>query len=332
MQIWTIETLKLPLKFNWKISRNTSEFKENFIITIQENNFSGQGEVAFNIRYGETKEKILDEFACFSKLYNKQKLFGDQDVKWLQENNSLSSSLKMGIHQAYINLLLKRENKTLSDILKIKIPINLTTSFSIPIIAEQEISEFISKNKLSDYPFIKLKINGFKSVSLVNKLLASYNGKIRIDANEGFLNYKEVLNFINQLSDLNNIEFIEQPLPSSLDKEMIFLKGKCNVDFIADESITFNQELKELSKYFDGVNIKLMKSGTLTTAITQIQTAKKLGLKVMLGCMIETSLGISFAYALGNDVDYIDLDGFLLIKEDPFLLLKEEKGIISLRV
>ena len=143
---------------------------------------------------------------------------------------------------------------------------------------------------------------------------------------------KKVLNFIKRISQISKIDFIEQPLPARLNHEMIYLKGKCGVEFIADESITYDEDLSKLSLYFDGVNIKLMKSGTIRNAKKQLEKAKKLGLKTMLGCMIETSLGISFAYSLAKDVDYLDLDGFILIEDEPFQLLNEDKGLISLKV
>ena len=229
MQIWSIVSIKLALKFNWKISRNTSLFKENYIISLSENNIIGQGEVAFNIRYGESKESILEEFAWFCEQYNYKRVFNRNDLIWLEECKQISASLKMGINQAFYNFLCKKENISIEDILEVERPEAVISSFSIPILPEIDLADFLLRYNLLNYPFLKIKINGLKSVPLVNKLLSCYQGMIRIDANEGFYDYQEVLNFIKRISQISKIDFIEQPLPARLNHEMIYLKVKCGV-------------------------------------------------------------------------------------------------------
>jgi L-Ala-D/L-Glu epimerase len=326
MQIWSISKLKLPLKFDWKISRNTSLHKVNFIVRLEQDGTVGKGEVAFNIRYGETEFKILEDFRFFCNIFGENKDFTEKDLTWLLESKELCSSLKMGINQAFYHV----NQETHNEMINLEIPDSLITSFSIPIIDTNDVDTFLADNNLYDYPFLKLKISGSDSLPLMNKLSEVFQGKIRIDANEGFKSAEEVSKFIDNFKDLSKIEFIEQPLPSSMNKEMIYLKGKFDVDFIADESITEQENISELAEFFDGINIKLMKSGTIENAIGQLNEARQYNLKTMLGCMIETSLSISLAYKIGGDVDFIDLDGFLLIKEDPYKLLFENKGLITM--
>ena len=149
MQNWTISIIKLELKFDWKISRNTSRFKENFIIKVEDTEFGnfGHGEVAFNIRYNESKEKVLDGFTFFCDLFGKKNPFNHNGLKWLDETSELCHSLKMGINQAFVNLKIKQsKNSNIACYLGVSVPQSLQTSFSIPIIDKNEVSKFLIDN------------------------------------------------------------------------------------------------------------------------------------------------------------------------------------------
>ena len=115
-----------------------------------------------------------------------------------------------------------------------------------------------------------------------------------------------------------NIVMIEQPLPAKRFEDLAWLRERTPLPLVADEDLTCAQDLRALADVYDGVNIKLMKIGGLQPAMQMIHTAKSLGLKVMLGCMIESSLGITAAAHLSPLANWIDLDGSLLLREDPF--------------
>jgi L-alanine-DL-glutamate epimerase-like enolase superfamily enzyme len=108
------------------------------------------------------------------------------------------------------------------------------------------------------------------------------------------------------------------------------LKKTCPFDLIADESIEDQGDFDFLKTQFHGVNMKLMKAGGYLNGLKILNSAREKGLKTMVGCMIESSLGIYSAYNLASNVDYLDLDGFIIIKDDPFNLLVEENGYIKL--
>ena len=333
MQNWEIRELHLPLKFNWKISRNESLTKTNFLVTLFENQIVGMGEIAFNVRYGESADRIVEEFAWFKSELVKRGPLSRENSDWLYLNDQISSSFKMGICQALTHLNCQLSNKSIDQYLNLKSPDFLKTSFSIPIIRPSELNDFLKINNLRNYPSLKLKIKGDESFELLKTLLEIYDGKVRIDANEGFKSASEVTKFFKSLGPefIKRIEFVEQPLPVSLNSEMVNLKDSLNLIFIADESITNESDIKNLSVFFDGVNIKLMKSGSLKNAMRQIAAAKEHGMKILIGCMIETSLSLRFAYALAAGAEFLDLDGFLLIKNDPFDFLQEKNGLISLK-
>ena len=148
---------------------------------------------------------------------------------------------------------------------------------------------------------------------------------IRIDANEGWKSKEEALEKIQWLEKLN-VEFIEQPMPADLIKETAWLKERSILPIIADEAVKTVAEIPAIVHAYDGINIKLMKSGGIQEALKMIALAKKSNLKIMLGCMIESSLAISAAAHLASLADWLDLDGNLLIDNDSFTGVKVKKG------
>ncbi|MBG08778.1 MAG: dipeptide epimerase [Halobacteriovoraceae bacterium] len=323
--IWKINKLKLDLKFPWKIARGECSEKTNFIVELGDEKFKGKGEVAFNKRYDESEDKIQVGFEAFlkskpSEIDSVKKLYHCLD------NLEIPSSLRFGIESAFYDYISRVSGKNVFELLGINSIRTLPTSFSIPIMKVEEISKFVKKYQLNRFKFLKLKIGEEESEEKIKELMRNFEGQIRLDANESFNNPDEVIKFVESIDEIDRIQFIEQPLPAHLHDDALYLKKNLNLEIIADESLT-DQEITDYYKNrFDGINVKLMKSGGYLKAIKQINDSKKLGLKVMVGCMIETSLSISAAMVIAKGADYIDLDGCLLIKEDPFSFLGEENG------
>ena len=139
------------------------------------------------------------------------------------------------------------------------------------------------------------------------------NVRLRVDANEGWTDLNEFMRFQESLKGMN-IELIEQPFPSTMVSEYKELKKMTPYKLLADESIEDVGDFSELSKQFHAVNIKLMKTGSLLKAKKLLDEAKKNNMTAMMGCMIETTIGISYGMLFGGMVEYVDLDGFLLFK------------------
>lgn len=324
--IWNIEQKKLPLRFTWKISRNSSDEKTNLFIKLVDSGFESFGEVAPNIRYGETVESILNQFEDFKNKYNKDIKNIDEFTTFLDSLN-LFHSLRFGIESAYINLQCKIKNITPAEYFNLELPTDIATSFSVPIVEISEIKDFISI--LKRFKSLKIKVNAETGLDMIKEVVKYTDQKLRIDGNEAWNNVDELIKFIEEIKDYN-IEFIEQPMPSKLVEEYKYLKPLCPFDLIADESIEDKGDYSELKQQFHGVNMKLMKAGGYINGLKILNEARKNNLKTMIGCMIETSLGIYSAYNLSSGVDYLDLDGFLIIKDDPFKLVKEEDGLLYL--
>jgi L-alanine-DL-glutamate epimerase-like enolase superfamily enzyme len=324
---WTIKEIELPLKFTWNISRNSSDIKRNFIIEVKNGSLSARGEVAFNVRYGESREIILEKFEEF-KSHAPQDLNGVESLVAFMETMDLPQSLKFGIESAFVHYVALLSGKSVAQLMGTNVVSSVKTSFSIPIMELGKVENFIKENNLSRFSVLKVKVNRENAHDFCNEILRLTNVPLRVDANESFESAAETIKFLEQFPDLKRLEFLEQPLKANLHEEALELKKKSPVFLMADESVTKEEIGAYYSERFHGVNIKLMKAGGYMKAVKQLRQAKLQGLKTMLGCMVETSLGISSALNISGGVDFFDLDGSLLIKEDPFKLISEENGKI----
>lgn len=322
---WSIYSIDLDLKFDWAIARNTSTFKRNMIVKVGNQDLSGMGEVAFNVRYGESEELVGQQFEKFKHAIDSKDIYTFDALTPILEDLDLAPSLRFGIESAFLDFLSHLSDKTPQELLGTRPIQSVHTSFSLPLLPVSELLAIIEKEKLTRFLALKIKLGKDDSVERVRQIRSVYKGKIRLDANEAYESAKEVLHLCDQLAPFE-IEFIEQPLPAKLWDEQLILKKDSPCLIFADESLTTQEITEDFASGFDGVNIKLMKCGSYFRAMRQLRDARDLGLYTMLGCMIETSLGISKAFFLADKVDFFDLDGHLIIKDDPFHILSEERG------
>ena len=318
MRLW-LEKIHLPLKVNWKLSRNQTTFKENFIVHFESPLGHFRSEIAPNVRYGESVESIQSQFDEWLKL-------GDFSLKSL-DAFKLHHSLRFGLESVLLSDMAKKNNQSLSDFLQLPAPVKVATSFSMPIIPVNEIEDYLKP--LSRFKSLKIKVNAETGKDMLMEIKKHTHALLRVDANEGWTNLDDFMKFQEALAGMN-IELIEQPFPSSMSAEYKELKKHTPYKLLADESIEDVGDFAELSKQFHAVNIKLMKTGSLLKAKELLLDAKKHGMTAMMGCMIETTIGISYGMLFGGMVEYVDLDGFLLIKDEPFRLVNEAEGILSL--
>ena len=316
---WSLEEKELDLKFTWKISKASTSKKINYFIHVSDGDFKATGEVA-GITTQEAHERIIpNEF----KNVDFTKIQSPEDVYTM----NLSSPLSFGIESALTHLECLKKNCSVSQYFNIEEPKKIPTSFSIPIIPVDEIDSFIEKNNIKNFPACKVKVGYEHQSETCIEVAKHFKGPIRIDANEAFKSAQDVLHFLDKIKGLN-IEFLEQPMPRNLSQEYKTLKPQSWVPIIADESLQNQAVDSNLAEQFHGINIKLMKTGGYVKALEQIQQAKNLNLKIMFGCMVETSLGIHSAFTIGQDVDWFDLDGFLFFKDEPFQLIKLKDGYL----
>ncbi len=195
----------------------------------------------------------------------------------------------------------------------------LVTSFTIGIDSLDVMLE--KTDRAANYDILKIKLGRDveHDIAVMREIRKRVGEKkiLRVDANAGWT-LDEARRIIPVLADLG-VEYIEQPLPMGAIEELRRLKKECPLPIFLDEDIHTSRDIPPVVGAADGINIKLMKSGGLTEARRMVATARACGLQIMLGCMIESSLGITAAAHLAPSVDHIDLDAHLLIANDPFV-------------
>lgn len=205
----------------------------------------------------------------------------------------------------------------------VKVP---TTSFTIGIDTPGIVAE--KTKAAADFPILKVKVGipeGDAALRVIREVAPTRI--IRVDANMGWA-VDAALAELPRLREAR-VEFVEQPIPANDPAGLRRLKEAAIVPIMADESCVLPDDVVRLARCVDGINIKLGKCGGIRPAMKMIHLARGFGMKVMLGCMIESSLGIAAAAQLAPLVDYLDLDGHLLIKDDPFTGLGGQGGRLT---
>ena len=325
---WQINPIKLALKYTWKISRNSSTHKTNFIVQCAQNNWKGIGEVAPNIRYNETPEIIAQEFDRFLQAGG-NKVHDLGELTELLDSLKLKNALRFGIESAYIHMLCYADKTPIHDFLAIPAAIDIATSYTLPIMEIEEVEPFYRNNNLERFSVIKLKTNAENGPALIKYISTFCKQPLIIDGNEAYQNAEELTTFLHAVKPYN-IALIEQPMPAVCVDDYKAVKKLKLFPLMADESVCDDADFDSIAQQFDYVNMKLMKAGGYLNGHRIITEAQKHGLKTMVGCMVETSLGISSAFNLCSLTDYADLDGYLIVKDEPFGLLHEENGKINL--
>lgn len=327
MLIWSIETLHLDLKYTWKISRNATDFKKNIIISVTDGVHSGKGEAAPNVRYNESADSCNDEFKRFINILD-PKTSELTAIHNAIQTASVSHALSFAIESAWFHYRSHAEKKSVPELLNIPTPGPIPTSYTIPIMETGELKKFFDANRLERFPFIKLKVNADDAYESLIELFSFCNQPIMVDANEAFKDVDQCILWLEKIKNLPLV-FVEQPLPSDMKAESAYLKQHCPFILMADEAVTDTADFTELKKSFDGINMKLMKAGGYVNGLRLLKEARHHKMKTMIGCMVETSLGISSAMNLCSLTDYADLDSFILLKEEPFGLVNEKNGVLS---
>jgi L-alanine-DL-glutamate epimerase-like enolase superfamily enzyme len=319
-----VKTKRLFLAHTWTIARNSSDYKDNVFVKIEKDGIAGYGEAAPNVRYGENAELSTEKINNSRSVFEEHELYHFIDLK-----NALNSIItnqscaKAALDIAIMDWIGKAYGQPLYRLFGLNPEKAPLTSFSIGIDTPENIIKKV--REAEQYPLLKIKVGKENDEEIIGAVRSVTNKPIRVDANEGWKSKEEALEKIQWLKS-QGVEFIEQPMPSEMLKETAWLRERVDMPVIADEAVKNASDIPKLAEAYDGINIKLMKSGGILEALRMIQMAKALNLKIMLGCMIESSVAISAAAHLSPYVDYADLDGNLLISDDPFKGVGVEKG------
>jgi len=323
-----IKIKKLQLKNIWTISRNSSNFKDNVFIKIGRNGITGLGEAAPNVRYGENAQLTIGKIRQFEKTLENSDWLQFDEIKNAMDNEIKDQSCaKAAIDMAIMDWVGKSQGVPLYKLWEVNPLLTPITSYSIGIDTPEIIRKKIEQADC--FPVLKIKVGRDNAVEIIKVVRGITDKPLRIDANEAWTSKQDALEKILWMQS-QNIEFIEQPMPAEMIEETSWLRERVNIPIVADEAVKRTSDIAKLAGAYDGINIKLMKSGGLLEAIKMIDIAHSFGMKVMLGCMIESSLAITAAAHLSPQVEWADLDGNLLISNDPFEGVKVNAGKLVL--
>lgn len=320
------EKLELIPSHPFTIARGTKETVPNVLVSLTAEGITGLGEAGPNSRYDEDADTVLSFLDKLPKTFFDEIKSAEDLWKKLQEIDQPIQSAKTALEMTWLDWWGKSQNQPLWKLWDAPSQTTPPTSFTIGL---DEIDVMQQKVKGAEgYPILKVKLGTDRDKEIIHGIREISDQVIRVDANEGWEDLDSAKKAIRFLAD-QNVEFIEQPMPASCKEELVQLKQWSPLPIVADESFVGREYMDEIAEQFDGINIKLQKVGSLVEALKLIEKARERNLEVMIGCMIESSLGISAGALLGTWADYVDLDGHLLISNDPFsgLSLTEDKKI-----
>ena len=314
----TYHTIDLKLKHPFRISRSVTELKKNVIVQIDE----GVGEAAPSQYYGENADTVIEFLKKVKGQLGDDPFQIESILSNLDKKVSGNFSAKAAIDMALYDLVAKRLNLPLYKLLGLDGKAPLVTSYTIGIDTPEKMKEKTKQAK--DFLVYKVKVGVENDVEMVKAVREVTDANIRVDANAGW-SAEEALEKIDQLKEYR-IEFVEQPVDPKDKAGLKKLKEKAGIPIIIDEQLMTSKDIPDFVGLCDGINIKLAKCGGIREALRMIHVARAHGLKVMLGCMIESSVGIAAAAHLGSLADFLDLDGNLLVSNDPYEGLRLDKG------
>ncbi len=324
----TLKIRRLNLAHTWTTVMSSSTYRDTFYVEYRRDGLTGIGEGAPIIRYKESAE------TCRAAV--------EAIIPWLSEQDPRAyAKLMAGVFKRIEG---NWAGKAAVDIAvmdwvgqKLGVPLwrffgvdradAPVTVFSIGIDKADVVRQKVREAEA--FPVLKVKVGLDNDEEILGAIRSVTKKPLRADANEGFGTKERAVEKINWL-EKQGVEFIEQPLPAANLEDMNWIRSRVHIPIFADEACLHPSDIPRLAQHFDGVNVKIDKCGGLLEGWRMIQMARSLNLKVMLGCMVSSSAAITAAAQLSPLVDYADLDGFLLISNDPYRGVQVDHGKLIL--
>lgn len=324
----TAKIVRLNLQHTWTTTMSSSQYRDTLHLAYSRDGITGHGEGAPIVRYHEDAEgsrKAVDSV--------RDLLLASDPMQFTKVMAEVFRKIpgdwagKAAIDIALMDWVGQKLGIPLYSYFGLDPQDTPVTTFSIgidtPEITKQKTQE------AAEYPVLKVKVGLATDEPTIEAVRSVTRKPLRVDANEGWKDKEEAVRKINWL-EKQGVEFIEQPLPAEMFEEQRWIRSRVHIPIFADEACQRASDIPKLKEAYDGVNVKLDKSGGLLEGLRMIQIAKSLGMKTMLGCMISSSVTVTAAAHLSPLVDYADLDGNLLISNDPFHGVRVEKGKLIL--
>jgi len=312
------ERLDLPFVHQFTIARSSEAFGKSVVARLRWNGIEGLGEVAPSSRYGEDVDTVTAALAAHP--------LGDSPYRIDALLAGLPPQARCALDIALYDLIGKDLDRPLWQLFGLDPAGTPRTSFTIGI---APIDVMVEKTRaVGTHPVIKVKLGAGSEIDTIAALRAVYSGTIRVDANEGWTP-ESAVTLLGELARYD-IEFCEQPIPAGTPERLRWIRERSPIPIVTDEDSCTANDLLALAGCVDGVNVKLAKTGGIRGALAMIHTARALGFKIMLGCMVESQICTTAAAHLSPLVDWADLDGPFLTASDPFDGITYDDGKIVL--
>jgi L-alanine-DL-glutamate epimerase-like enolase superfamily enzyme len=322
-----VEPLELRTKHPFVIARGgQSDHRTVWVRLTDGEGQEGWGEAAPSKFYGETADSVVAALKVYGSMLPEDPFnIEDAERRWenkLRGNAAARAALSAALH----DLVGKRLGIPVYRMWGLDPCMAPKSTFTIGLDAPERIKAKVVEAE--QYPILKVKLGTDRDLEILRAIRAATDKEIRVDANCGWT-VKRTLRMLPVLDEFG-VTVLEQPLaPEDLDG-LAAVTARAHIPVIADESCLTSLDIPPLVGKVDGINIKLAKCGGLREALRMTAVARAHGLMVMVGCMIETSLGITAAAHFTPLVDMVDLDGAALLAEDPFIGARIDGGQITL--
>ncbi len=302
----------LPFHHPFTISKGTKTHQPTLVAELDFMGIKGYGEAPSISYYNITVEKMAEDLER-KKIFVEKFAFSDPERYWHYLHHLFPANpfLVCALDMAGWDIYGKLKRKQLHELWGLDIAEAPLTDYTIGI---DTIEKMVAKMKEKPWPIYKIKVGVDGDIDMVTALRKYTDAVLRVDANAGWT-VEQALQKIPILKELG-VEFIEQPLGKDDWEGMKILFEHSALPLIADESCVVEADVEKCYNYFHGINIKLTKCSGITPARRMITRARELGMKVMVGCMNESSVGTAAIAQLAPMLDYVDMDGPLLLAED----------------
>jgi len=305
----------LEFKHPFRIAHGTRSTTPVVFTRIEHEGYTGYGEASMPPYLGESHASVIG-FLQKLKLESFAGTFDPSAIMhYVDEVEEGNTAAKASVDIALHDLWGKMQGKPLYELLGADPNHTPYTSFTIGM---DDTAMILQKlEEASDYPLLKVKLGGEHDMQILDTIRSVCSRSLSVDINQGWNDREEALDRIYRMKEMN-VSFVEQPFAKNRFNDHAWLKERSPLPVFADESSQRLKDIAACASSFDGINIKLMKCTGLAEAREMIKEARKQGLKILIGCMSESSCAVSAAAALTPFANYADLDGPLLIKNNVF--------------
>lgn len=306
------KTFDLPFRYPFRISKGTKTNQPTFVVELEFMGILGYGEAPAISYYNIPVEKMAEDLER-KKLFVEKFAFSDPERYWHYLHHLFPANpfLVCALDMAGWDLYGKLKRKQLHELWNLDISKAPLTDYTIGI---DSIDKMLEKLKEKPWPIYKIKVGVENDIEMVTELRKHTDAILRVDANAGWT-LEQALQKIPLLKELG-VELVEQPLAKDDWEGMKILYERSPLPLFADEACVFENDVEKCSEHFHGINIKLTKCSGITPARRMITKARELNMKVMVGCMNESSVGTAAIAQLAPLLDQVDMDGPLLLAED----------------